>query len=106
MSRACPTSRRTSSAPATGSRAPSVDEEQVREDGAAAELERVRALIEDVDARDVGGQQVGRELESRERAVERAGERLREHRLADAREVLDDQVPLGDEAEDDEPEHV
>ena len=35
------------------------------------------------------------------RAVERAGERLREHRLADAGEVLDDQVPLGDEAEHD-----
>ena len=38
--------------------------------------------------------------------VERAGERLREHRLADAGEVLDDHVPLGDQAEDAEPERV
>ncbi len=39
-------------------------------------------------------------------AVERARERLREHRLPDAREVLDDQVALGDEAEDDEPKRL
>ena len=45
------------------------------------------------------GQQVGRELQPRERAVDRARERLGQHRLPDAREVLDDQVTLGDEAE-------
>ena len=38
------------------------------------------------------------------RRVERAGERLDEHRLADPGKVLDDQVPLADEAEDDHPQ--
>ena len=77
-----------------------VDEEHVREHRAGAELELVRALVEDVDAGDVGGQQVGRELDAREGAVERAGERLGQHRLPHAGKVLDDQVPLADQAED------
>ncbi len=38
------------------------------------------------------------------RGVERAGERLDEHRLPDAGKVLDDQVPLADEAEHDHPQ--
>ena len=83
-----------------------VDEQQVREHRARPELELVRALVEDVDAGDVGRQQVGRELEPREGAVERARERLREHRLPDAREVLDDQVALRDEAEHDEAQRL
>ena len=83
-----------------------VDEEEVREDRARPELELVRALVEDVDAGDVGREQVGRELEAREGAVEGARHRLREHRLPHAREVLDDQVPLADEAEDAEPKRL
>ena len=47
-----------------------VDEEQVREHRPRLELEAVRALVEHVDAGDVGREQVGRELEPRERAVE------------------------------------
>ena len=42
-------------------------------------------LVEDVHARDVGGQQVRRELDPAERAVDRAGDGLGEHRLAHAR---------------------
>jgi len=61
-------------------------------------------LVEDVDACDVRREQVGRELETGEVAVERAGERLGEHRLADTGKVLDDRVTLGDEAEHDEPQ--
>ena len=83
-----------------------VDEQQVREDRPGPELEAVRPLVVDVDARDVGRQQVGRELEPGERAVERARERLREHRLPDAGKVLDDQVALGDETEDDEAQRL
>jgi hypothetical protein len=41
------------------------------------ELELVRPLVEDVDARDVGREQVGRELQPRERAVERTRQGLR-----------------------------
>ena len=83
-----------------------VDEEKVREDRARPELELVRALVEDVDARDVGRQQVGRELQAREGAVDRARHRLGQHRLPHAREVLDDQVPLADQGEDAEPERL
>ena len=78
-----------------------VDEQQVGEHRAGLELEAVRALVVDVHAGDVGREEVGRELKPRERAVERARERLREHRLPHAGKVLDDQVPLRDEAEDD-----
>ena len=83
-----------------------VDEQQIREHRPGPELELVRALVEDVDARDVGRQQVGRELEAREAAVERAGERLREHGLPHAGEVLDDQMAFGDEAEHDESQRL
>ena len=68
--------------------------------GPGPELELVRALVEDVHAGDVRRQQVGRELHARERHVERARERLREHRLPHSRKVLEDQVALADEAED------
>ena len=83
-----------------------VDEEEIREDRPGPELELVPLLVEDVDARDVGRQQVRRELETRKLAVQRACERLGEHRLPDARKVLDDRVPLGDEAEDDEAQRL
>ena len=67
--------------------------------GPGPELELVRLLVEDVDAGDVRREQVGRELEPREREMQRARERLREHRLPHPREVLDDQVALGEEPE-------
>src|SRR5215831_16869969 len=51
------------------------------EDRPGFELELVRALVEDVHAGHVGRQQVGRELHARERDVERARERLGQHRL-------------------------
>ena len=38
--------------------------------------------------------------------MDRAGERLRERRLADAGEVLDDQMPLREEAEERELERL
>src|SRR6266508_2058840 len=77
-----------------------VDQEDVVEDGPGPELELVRALVEDVHPRHVRGKQVRRELDPREGAVERARERLRQHRLPHSREVLDDQMPFADEAED------
>src|SRR5439155_22829937 len=47
-----------------------------------------------------------RELHPRERDVERAREGLREHRLPDTREILEDQVTLTDEAEDAHPKRL
>ena len=49
-------------------------------------------LVVDRHADDVGRQQVARELDATEGAAERRGERARERRLADARDVLDQQV--------------
>ena len=77
-----------------------VDEKDVREDGARPELELVRALVEDVDARDVRGQKVRGELQARKGAVHGPRDRLGEARLPHPREVLDDQVTLGQKAED------
>ena len=48
---------------------------------------------------DVGRQQVGRALDARELAVDRAGEGAGQRRLADARVVLDQHVALGGEGD-------
>ena len=61
------------------------------------ELEVAALLVVDVDAGDVGGQQVRRELDAAEGAVDGPRDRLGEHRLADAGHVLDQQVPFGDQ---------
>jgi hypothetical protein len=51
--------------------------------------------VEHRDAGDVGGQQVARELDALVGQAERMGEGVRERGLADARDVLDEQVPAG-----------
>ena len=77
-----------------------VDEHDVREDRAGPELEAALALVEDVRADDVGGQQVGGALDARELEVQRARERACERRLADARQVLDEHVAAGEHGDD------
>ena len=62
---------------------------------AGPELELAGLLVVDRDAGDVGRQQVGRELDPAHRRVDAARQRLAEHRLADARDVLEQQVALG-----------
>ena len=52
------------------------------------------------------GQQVRRELHAAHRAVDRPRERLGEHRLADAGDVLDQQVALGEHHRDGQPDDV
>ena len=66
-----------------------VREHDLRDDRAGPELEVARPLVEDRDAGDVAGQEVRRELDALERAADRAGHRLGQHGLADARHVLD-----------------
>src|SRR6266700_2836693 len=81
-----------------------VAEHDVGEDGARLELEVAALLVEDADAGHVRGQQIGGELDAPDRAVDRAGKRLGQHGLADARDVLDQQVALreqGDKGEAD-----
>ena len=70
-----------------------VHEQDVGEDRAGDEPEG-RAL-EDARPEDVAGQQVGRALDAREAHAERAAERPREQGLADAGDVLDQRMAVG-----------
>ena len=65
------------------------------------------AFARPVDARadEVGGNEVGRELHARERAAEHAGGRLDRQRLGEAGHALDQQVALGEQADEDALEH-
>ena len=83
-----------------------IGDHDVREDRAVVELEAVLPLVVDLDAGDVGGEQVGRELDALQRSVDRFGQRAGERGLADAGYVLDQQVPVGQHAGDGEPDHV
>jgi hypothetical protein len=70
-----------------------VDEQDVREDRAGAELEVARLLVEDGHAGDVGRLQVGRALDPRDRdALDAAADRAREHGLRRAGDVLEQDV--------------
>ena len=58
----------------------------------------------DANAGDVRRQQVGCELDPPERAPERPGQRLGEHGLADAGDVLDEDVAFGEHRGDQQPD--
>ena len=72
-----------------------VHQHDVGEDRPALEDELPRCALVDADAEDVAGQQVGRELDAAERAVDAPGDGPRENRLADAGHVLQQHVPAG-----------
>ena len=74
-----------------------VADHDVGEDAARLELEVAGLGVEDRDPGDVGGQQVGGELDPAYGAVDRAAESLGQHRLADPGHVLDQQVALGEQ---------
>src|SRR5207245_10614304 len=67
---------------------------------ARTELEGIRSLVEDLDARHIRREQVRRELDPPERAAERPGERLGEDRLAGAGNVLDEDVAATDQGDE------
>ena len=79
-----------------------VGQDQAAEERARLEHE-LRSVIGPVDqhdgARDVGGHEVGRELDAVVRDAERAGERAHHARLADARHALEQRVAAQDEAD-------
>ena len=75
------------------------------EDRAGVELEDALVLVVDGDAGDVGGQQVGRELDPRVGALHGVAERPGQHGLAGAGQVLEQQVALGDQAGQRQPDH-
>ena len=74
--------------------------------GPGPEAEGAALAVEDVDPRDVRREQVGCELHPVEGQVERAGDRLREHGLADAGHVFDEHVALREEAEERQPQRL
>ena len=74
--------------------------------GPAAELEARLALIVEEAARDVARQEVGRELDALEAEVEGLGHEAGDERLGQARVVLDEDVPVGEDAGQDLLEHV
>ena len=82
-----------------------VGEQEVAEDGAELGVERPLAGAVDARADEVGGHEVGRELDARERAAEDAGRRLDRQRLGQAGHALDQQVPLRQQADEHALEH-
>jgi len=84
-----------------GLRAPAIDlvaDHHVGEHGALAEREGAAALVVDHDAGDVGGEQIGGELNALPGAGDRVGDRLRQAGLAGARDVVEEQMSLGEQA--------
>ena len=83
-----------------------VADHDVGEDRAGPELEPLVGLPVDADAGQVAGQQVGRELDPADRAVDGVRQRLGQGGLADAGHVLDQQVALGEQDGDGVPHQV
>ena len=77
-----------------------VGEDQVREDRAVLELEGAFARVgfhDEVRAEDVGGHEVGRELDTIERHVEHLAERADEERFAEAGHAFEQHVPAAEQ---------
>src|SRR5262249_21646219 len=70
-------------------------------------LEFALAALAEVDLRagDVGGQEVGRELDSREGGLEMSGEALDRPRLGEPRQSFDQQVAVGQESQEQPLDH-
>ena len=75
-----------------------VGEHQLREDRTRMERKAVRLGLVDRDAQNIGRQQVAGELDALEVEPEDLRQRVRERGLADAGEVLDEQVPAREQA--------
>jgi hypothetical protein len=82
-----------------------VGEQEVAEDGAELRLELTLVRPVDAGADEVGGDEVGRELDALERPAEDGGGRLDRQRLRKPRYSLDQQVALGEQADEDALEH-
>ena len=85
------------------SRARSVDlvgQEHVREDRSLTKGEVARALVVDGDADDVAREEIARELDASQLAADRAGEGACKRRLADAGDILDEEVTTCEESDE------
>jgi hypothetical protein len=81
-----------------------VGEDDLREDGAGLEGELAAAgfgvFLDDLGAGDVGGHQIGRELDAAEAEVHRIGERFDEERLRKAGHAFEQAVTTGGEGDE------
>ena len=77
-----------------------VDEHDVREDRSRVELERRLPLVEDHRPGDVRRKHVGGALDPRELGLDRTCERPGQGRLANAGTILDQDVPAGDQGDE------
>ena len=77
-----------------------VGQHQVGEDRAERHLELAELLVVDPRADDVGGHEVGRELDALELDAERVREGLHRQRLGQPGHALDEQVAAGHEGDD------
>ena len=80
-----------------------VGEDELGHDGAGPVFEATGLLVEDVDAGHVAGEEIRGELDALEGAADRARDRLGQDRLADAGDILDQDVTAakqGDEHEE------
>ena len=83
-----------------------VGEKQVREDRAERRLELAVLLVVDPRADEVGGHEIGRELDPLEVAVDRPGDGLDREGLREPGHALDEEVAAREQAHDDPLEHV
>ena len=72
----------------------------MRDERPLAEGELAELLVIEVDARDVGGHEVGRELDAAEGAPERPGDGACEGGLAGAGDVLEEDVAFAEEGDE------
>ena len=79
-----------------------VADHDVGEDRTRFEDEVAALAVPYRDAGDVGGEEVGGELDAAELAVDRAGERFGQQGLADPGDVFDQNMTAGDETGDDQ----
>ncbi len=77
-----------------------VGEQEVGEDGAERRPELAGLLVVDPRPDEVGGNEVGRELDPLELATDRLGQCLDGHRLGQARDALDQDVPAREQRDD------
>jgi hypothetical protein len=77
-----------------------VRQKDLRHHRPRAEFERARLRIPDRDSGHVAGEHVGRELQAVEAAAERSGDAFGQHGLAHPGDVLDQEVPLGEQSGD------
>ena len=77
-----------------------VGQDEVAEDRAVLGVEAAVARVVDHGADDVGGQHVGRELEAVELQLRGGGQRLERERLGQARHAFEEDVAVGDQADE------